>query len=252
MIIRGKDVLLYLNSAATGLVPACHSKTCSLSYERDMLETSGPEGPDKRYLPGYMGGTVSSDGLMVYQDTVNGISVLEWLKGGNLVYFKFATSEQGGLTLSGQMYIQQWDYTGDVNGVATYSFSGPIDGPLVITKADIVKQVYLSNLVGDRLAGCPNPYPVGVLWYDGTFIGIANNAGDVITAFNNYAGNQFYQLTGTDNGCNFTMSIKWNAPDQPNWVPAVPGDGFVIGQNGNDDNVVGQDGINNNVIGPTG
>jgi predicted secreted protein len=252
MTIKGRDVILYMNNTAGDMVPVCHSRACSLSYDREMLETSGPEGPDRRYLPSYRGGTVSSDGLLVYQDQVNGISVLEWLQGGNIVYFKFATSTQGGLILSGQMYIQQWEMTGDMNNVATYSFSAPIDGPLVITKADIIKQVYLSDLGGVRLAGCPNPYPVGLVWYDGTFIGVANNGGDVMTLFNNYPGNQYYRLTGTDGGCNFTMAIKWNAPTQPNWVPAVPGAGFVIGQDGQNDNVIGQDGNNNNVIGPTG
>lgn len=253
-MIKGRDVILYMNNSAGNLVPVCHSRTCSLSYDREMLETSGPEGPDRRYLPSYKGGIVSSDGLLVYQDEVNGISVLEWLQGGNLVYFKFATSAQGGLILSGQMYIQQWEMTGDMNNVATYSFSAPIDGPLVITKADIIKQVYLSDLGGVRLAGCPQPYPVTVLWYDGTVIGLANNAAGVVSQFNNYPGNKYYKISATTSGCDFTMTIKWNAPDQPKWVPAETGNGLVIGRNGKvgDVGVIGLTGVvgDNDVIGP--
>ncbi len=58
--------------------------------------------------------------------------------------------------------------------------------------------------------------PWGVLWYDGTFIGVANNASGVISLFNSYSGNKFYKLTGTTTGCDFTMTIKWNSPDRPN------------------------------------
>jgi len=246
--------MLYMNDDASNLVAVCHSRSCTLEYDREMLETSGPEGPDRRYLPGYRGGRVSADGLVVYQDTVNAVSVLEWLIGGNPVYFKFTSEKQGGVIMSGQMYIEHWEETGEMNSAATYSFDAPVDGPLIIDKQDIIKQVYLADILGVRLAGCPNPYPVGVLWYDGTFIGVANNAGDVIALFNNYPGNQYYRLTGTTSGCDFTMSIKWNAPDRPNWVLAEPGAGFVIGETGRvgDNNVIGQTGNpgDNNVIGP--
>ncbi len=97
----------------------------------------------------------------MFADEVNGITVLEWLRDGKQVSFAITTEEQGELILSGKMYIQQFELTGEMNGAAIYSFNGPIDGPLSIDKLDIVKPVYLSDLGGVRLPGCPNPYPVG-------------------------------------------------------------------------------------------
>lgn len=246
--------MLALNDSTGTPVPICHSRNCSLDYDREMIETSGPTGPDRRYLPGYRGGTISAESLVVLEDEVNGIAVLEWLRDGKQVSFMFTTEEQGGLILSGKMYIQRWNLTGDMNGVALYSFSGPIDGPLSIDKLDIIKPVYLADLGGIRLPGCPDPYPVTVLWYDGTVIGLANNAAGVVSQFNNYPGNKYYKISATTSGCDFTMTIKWNAPDRPKWVPAETGNGLVIGLTGKvgDPGVIGVTGAvgDNDVIGP--
>ncbi|WP_343692760.1 phage tail tube protein [Chitinophaga sp.] len=222
-MILGQDLIISINTDQNNLIPVCHSKTCSLSRDRDMLTITNPTTADESYIPSTKRGTISGDGLMIYQDVINGVSVLEWLESGALVAFKFSTSLSGGLIYSGSMYIDHWEISGEISDMVTYSFTAKINGALKIEKNDFVKTVYLSDLFGVRLAGCPNPYPVAVLWYDGSLIGLANNPDDVVSQFNGYAPNLYYRLSSPDNSCNYTMNIVWNAPEQPNWVPAEAG-----------------------------
>lgn len=222
-MILGSDLLISMSTSQGQLTPVCHSKTCTLSRDREMLVITDPNGPDESYIPSIKRGTISSDGLMVYQDEINGISVLEWLESGAEVYFSFTTNRNGGLTISGTMFIDHWEETGDYTDLVVYSFTARINGAITIQKLPIVKQVYLADLAGVRLAGCPNPYPVVVLWYDGAVIGPAENPDEVVAQFNAYEGNEYYSLSSPDNSCNFTMSIAWNAPTIPDWVPAEQG-----------------------------
>lgn len=217
-MVLGRDLILSMGTGAP--VPVCHSKSCTLSRSRDYLTITDPTGPDEKYLPGTKRGTVAADGLMVYQDSVNGISVLEWLENGSLVGFSFRTSASGGLIISGKMYIDHWEETGDYSSALTYSFTGKINGAIQIVKSTVQKSVYLANANGVRLVQCPNPYPVRVFGYDGVLIGVAYDGPDVISLFNAYSGNVGLRLTGYSGGCDFTLSAAWTAEFIPDWIVA--------------------------------
>ena len=220
MEILGRDLLISMSDDKNNLVPVCHSKSCTLSRDRDMLVITDPFGPDERYIPARKRGTVAAEGLMIYTDTVNGISVLDWLEDGKLVFFSFTTSLNGGLILSGQMYIDHWEETGEYSGVLTYSFTGKIHGKLNREKQNTLKTIYLADTYGTRLPECPNAYPVRVYWYDGTALGIAYDQADVIGLYSSYAGNTELLLTGFTSGCDFTLSAAWSASFIPDWIVA--------------------------------
>jgi hypothetical protein len=187
-----------------------------------LLTITDPSGPDESYIPAAKRGEISSDGLMIYQDQVNGISILEWLENGSKVYFQFTTSENGGLILSGNMFITHWEETGEYSGVVTYSFNAKINGKLGIDRVDTLKSVYMSDRNGNRLPGCPDVYPVRVSWYDGTILGIAYDQADVIGQFNSYVGNTELILTGFTSACDFTLTAKYSADFVPDWIIAEP------------------------------
>jgi len=229
MAILGTDLILSMSDNQNNLIPVCHSKSCTLSRSRDMLVITDPEGQDEKYLPGRKRGTVAADGLMIYQDVVNGISVLEWLENGTLVSFAFHTSARGGLIISGQMYIDHWEETGDYSSALSYSFTAKINGKITIVKSNIISTIYLSDRNGVRLTGCPNPYPVRIYWYDNTVLGIAYDQADVIGLFNIYAADKGLKLTGFSSGCDFTLSASWTAEFIPEWIVAeTVTDGLAI------------------------
>ncbi|QJB39723.1 hypothetical protein HF324_18415 [Chitinophaga oryzae] len=217
-MILGIDLILSMGTGTP--VPVCHSKSCTLSRSRDYLTITDPTGPDEKYLPSIKRGTVAAEGLMVYKESINGISVLEWLENGSLVGFSFRTSASGGLIISGKMYIDHWEETGDYSSALSYSFTGKINGPMQIVKSTVQKTVYLADVTGVRLPQCPNPYPANIFWYDGTLLGIAYDVPDVISLFNSYPVNKDLRLTGFSSGCDFTLSVGWTAETSPDWIVA--------------------------------
>lgn len=254
MYIYGSDFMFYIIKDGQP-VGICHSNDCIIEATTEELQTTGPnDGRWGKFIPGQNTYTISVPGITVYSDDMNSVNLHDYQDNGSVIEWKASDAEEGGLQYSGQMFITRLSRSSLNTDINKFEMDARGTGPLQVIKAPYIKDVYLSNLFGVRLPGCPNPYPCMILWYDGTIIGLANNADDVITLFNQYDGNQYYQLIGTDTGCNFTMSIAWNSPERPDWVPAEQGAGFVLGRTGavGDNDVIGQTGEvgDNNVIGP--
>lgn len=235
-------------------IPICHARECTIEVNTEALEISGPNSYWSDFIGGYCGYTVSCSGLVDYSGEMNLLQLLELQMSRTKFIWMAGDAVPGGVIYGGTILLTRDSVSSPYRDLVAFDASATGCGELTIQKLPIIKEVYLSDLVGVRLPGCPNPYPCMVLWYDGTSIGLANNADEVMTVFNAYEGNQYYQLVGTDTGCNFTMSIAWNSPEQPDWVPAEQGAGFVLGRTGQvgDNDVIGETGQvgDNNVIGP--
>lgn len=249
-IIKGKDFMFYavLNGNNTLL---CHATDFSMSVDTKTIETTGPNnGLWDSFIPGGNSYTLSIPGVVSFMSAFN-IVQLQELQNANTVFDWMAgLDETGGLQYAGSMFITNINMTTQFRDAARFDLAAIGTGPLQINKTPFTKAVYLANTNGIRLPGCPNPYPVRVLWYDGTLIGVANNSDDVIEIFNEYAITQgnYLTLIGSTGGCDFVMQVQWNSPLNPTFIPAVTGSGFVIGGRfGND--VIGESELNHNVIG---
>lgn len=254
MAIAGKDFMIEIEIDGEK-VPICYSTDCIIDIQYDSREVIDPSSRWRNYIGDMAGYTIQVPGAIVYSSVVNWVQLEQWAAARKRLKWYASAYSSGGVIHSGTMLITGLSLSSQQDNIMRFDLSAVGCGELVQQLLPIIKDVYLSDLGGVRLSGCPNPYPCMVLWYDGTIIGLANNADDVMTVFNEYEGNQYYQLTGTDTGCNFTMSIEWDAPEQPDWVPAEQGAGFVMGRTGmiGDNDVIGQTGEvgDNNVIGPT-
>lgn len=253
MAISGKDFMIAIEVDGER-VPICYATDCIINIQYDNREVIDPASHWKNYIGDMAGYTIQVPGAVVYSSIVNWVQLEQWAGTRTRLNWFASAFENGGVTHSGTMLITGLNLSSQQDNIIRFDLSAVGCGELAQALLPIVKDVYLADLGGVRLPGCPNPYPCMVLWYDGTLIGLANNADDVMTIFNEYDGNQYYELTGTDTGCNFTMSIAWDAPEQPDFVPAEQGAGFVLGRTGmvGDNDVIGQTGAigDNNVIGP--
>ncbi|ACU61364.1 phage tail tube protein [Chitinophaga pinensis] len=223
MYVNGSDFKFYI--LRDGIpIAICHSTDCVIETSTEELETTGPNnGRWASYIPGINSYTISAPGLTVYQDDMNVIDLRDFQDAGTIIEWRAGIDPTGGLQYRGYMFITSLSESSPAAEILRYEMSARGTGPLQVVKNPLVRTVYLSDIYGVRLAGCPNPYPVTVLWYDGSVIGLANNPDEVVTQFNEYPFNQYYQLSSPDNSCNFTMTIAWNAPETPEWVPAEQG-----------------------------
>lgn len=247
--IRGTDFNFFV--VRDGIVTLlCRSRDFTLNTTTDELETTGPtNGSWRSFLPGLNSYTLSAQGLVNYTDNFNIVQLQEVENSREVVEWFAGLSPSGGLQYHGYMFITSIQMTSQFRDTVQFDMTARGTGPQDILKNPITKSVYLANKRGVRLAGCPNPYPVGVLWYDDTFIGVAETADEVMTVFNEYSATQgnFLQLTGFTTGCDFTMEVAWNSPLDPNIVVAIPGGAFVLAGGGPND-VIGESEENVNVI----
>lgn len=249
-VIKGSDFMfnIVLNG---GLTVLCKATDFILNTVTRELETTGPNnGIWDSFTPGGNNYTLSVPGVVSYTDALNVVQLQELQNSNTIVPWLAGLSTSGGVQYSGFMFITSIGMTTQFRDAIKFDMSARGTGPLSIVKLPTIKNVYLADTNGVRLTGCPNPYPVGVLWYDGTFLGVASNADDVISIFNEYADTQggYLEVTGSTGGCDFTMEIAWNSALSPNFIPAEPGEGFVIGGRSAGE-VIGESPIDNNVIG---
>lgn len=248
--IRGTDFMFNVSIGSTMQV-LCRATDFILNTATRELETTGPNnGKWDSFIPAGNNYTLSVPAVASYTDPMNIVQLQETQNANMVIPWLSGISQTGGVQYSGSMFITNITMTSQFRDVVRFDLAARGTGNLLITKLPISKSVYLSDTKGVRLAGCPNPYPVGVLWYDGTFIGMASSAEDVKAIFNEYASTQgdYLEVTGYTGGCDFTMQIAWNSPINPTFIPAVPGDGFVIGT-GFPGGVIGESDLNQNVIG---
>lgn len=248
--ISGKDFMFNLMLDGNMEI-LCHATDFTMNTSTEELETTGPgNGRWRSFIPGMIEYTLSVPGIVSYTDTLNLVQLQEMQDNGSIVEWLAGIDADGGLQYEGFMFITSISNTSQFRDVLKFDMTARGTGSRDIIKNPITKAVYLANTKGVRLPGCPNPYPVGILWYDGTLIGVANNADDVLSIFNAYAATQgnFLTLNGFTTGCDFTMSVAWNSPLNPTFIPAVTGGAFALAGT-NIDEVIGESDSNQNIIG---
>lgn len=222
-VIKGKD--FKFNIKRDGVpIAICKATDCTININTEELETTAPNsGAYKYFIPGLHDIDIQASGIVAYSDDMNYVQIQELQLARTTFEWEMSAFAEGGLRYKGMAFIRSSSQTSNYRDLLRFDASMRVTGVLTIEKGNIISRVYLANLLGVRLPGCPNPYPVSVLWYDGTIIGLANNPDDVITQFNAYPPNEWYTLSEPDNSCNFTMSTVWNAPEMRTFVPAQQG-----------------------------
>ena len=249
-VIKGKDFMFsaVINGNREIL---CHATDFTINTNLESIETSGPNnGAWRSFVPGMLSYSVTVPALVSYTDPFNWVQ-LQQLQFERKTFELFSgTDISGGYQMHGFIFITTLQLTSQMRDSVKFDMTAQGTGPVEGLFNPVVRNVYLGNTRGIRLPGCPNPYPIGVLWYDGTFIGLANSPDDVIAVFNEYSATQggYLQLTAYSGGCDFVMEIAWNSPLNPTFIPATTGNGFVIGGRFPGD-VIGESDNNNNVIG---
>lgn len=249
-IVRGSDLGFYVTLDGNKEL-LCHATDFTMTVNTDEVEVTGPaDGSWRNFIPGLLNYTLTAPGMVAFSADMNIVQLqdIQYLR--KTVEWTAALDINGGIQYRGNMFITSINLTSQTRDAARFDMTARGTGPQDIVRIPFTRDVYLANTSNQRLPGCPNPYPVGVLWYDGTFIGVANNPDEVIVVFNEYsaANGNFLTLIGYTSGCDFTMQIAWNSPLNPMVVYAQTGNGFVIGGRFAGE-VIGESDDNNNVIG---
>ncbi len=122
MAILGTDVILYYFNGSSN-VAFSSSTNCSLQTSMELMPVSSSSSAwAAEYKPDLTSWTVDCDGLLAF----DGFDFEDFL---NLQYnrtqitIKFTVNTSPAYTITGLANIQSVSYSGDVNGVATYSVS---------------------------------------------------------------------------------------------------------------------------------
>lgn len=226
MKIAGKDFILSIEIGGQ-LVPVCHATDCTIDKVYENVETSGTTSYWKDYIGTYAGYSIQVPGIIAYNEKVNWIELEEIADQRRKFKWQATGYQNGGVVHSGTILITNIRLTSQMRDVMKFEMSAVGCGPMVTDKLPISAEVYLSDFNKERLAGCPNPYPVSVFWYDqnggpGGFLGVANNVDDVMSLFNDYAENTNYQLTGAQTGCDFNLLASWDTEFIPDVIYTQP------------------------------
>lgn len=252
-IIKGRDFILSINKDGVP-TPVCYSTDFTINRERATKEISGPQSIDRDYLPSYKGYTIGISGVVSYIDGFSFLDLEEAFDKGTRLEWVGTDSENGGIIHKGVVILTSLAWASPVRADFTFEAAAIGCGPKITIKQPISSTVYLSDENKVRLAGCSNPYPVSLYWYDasgnkGVFIGIAINSDDVINTFNNYIGNEYYQLTGATSGCDFNLLSAWDAPFVPTVIFSEPTPELGV-WSGSGDEGVSPDQINDELLSP--
>lgn len=249
-VIQGKNFKFYIKRNGVPIA-ICKATDCTININTEELETTGPSsGAYKYFIPGLHDIDIQVPGIVAYSDSMNYVQIQELQLARTTFEWEASAFDNGGLRYKGNAFIRSSSQTSNYRDLVRFDATLRVTGALVIEKGDIISRVYLADLLGVRLPGCPNPYPVAVLWYDGTVIGLANNPDDVITQFNNYPPNIWYRLSQPDNSCNFTMNTAWNAPEIRTFVPAEQGGSLALWTGRPADEGISTAELGNNLISP--
>lgn len=230
-------------------VDICFSTDCAINQIFEAREISGPQGQWRDYIGGFSGYTISVPGLINWQSAMNYLELEALAHARKKFQWTASDSDNGGVVHSGTILATQLNLTSVNKDAARFDFSAIGCGPKITQKLPIASNVYLANFAGNRLPGCPDPYPVALYWYDQTFIGIANNADEVIDQYNSYIGNLYYMLTGYTTGCDFSLLSSYNAPFIPTFILAEQAPSLAM-WTGNNNEAISNDQDNNNAISP--
>lgn len=233
----------------------CHATDCIIDETLSIRPITGPQSPWEDYIGDSLGYTINVPGLVDYSDPMNYLQIQKAKNARKPIAWAASAFQNGGIVHSGMLLITHLNQTTQMRDVMKFEMDAVGCGELITQKLPIVKTVYLAGFDNIQLPGCPNPYPIVVYWYDHTPIGPALNADDVVSVFNNYIGNVnpngglYYTLSVGDSGCNFIMSISYDALLFPNVVYAEQGAEITL-WDGRGDNAISNDQDNDNVISP--
>ena len=122
MTILGTDVILYYYNGSSN-VAFSSATNCSLQTSMELMPVSSSSSAwAAEYKPDLTSWTVDCDGLLAF----DGFDFEDFL---NLQYnrtqitIKFTVNTSPAYTITGLANIQSVSYSGDINGVATYSVS---------------------------------------------------------------------------------------------------------------------------------
>lgn len=255
MTRKGKDFMISIEVDGQ-MQPICYATDCTITETYDTVEITGPQSKWRDYLSDYAGYSLDVPGLQVYEANANILQMQVLGRGGTKFAWQATAFGIGGVVESGYCIITSLSKTSQFRDAMRFSMQAIGCGEPVTTFVPIPAVVYLSDFNKVQLAGCPDPYPVTVFWYDLTMIGPADNADDVIAIFNEYSATHggYYTLTSSvDGGCNFNMLIQYNGPQPyPTTIFAQPGATFAISTDQGADNVLSTDQDLDNILTPIG
>lgn len=235
-IIKGRDFILSIIKDGTP-TPVCYSTDFTINRVRDLKEISGLQGLDRDYIPSYKGYTIGISGVVSYIDGYTYLDLEAAFEAGTRLEWMGTDAENGGVIHKGVVLLNNLSWATPVRADFTFEAAAIGCGPKETIRQPISSSVYLADETKVRLVGCPNPYPVAVFWYGpdgnspGVLLGVALNSDNVISLYNDYVGNEFYQLTGNTTGCDFNLLSAWNAPFVPTVIFAEPTPGLGLSPN---------------------
>jgi hypothetical protein len=247
-VIKGSDFMISIIVDGTPK-DICFSTDCAINQSFETREISGQQGQWRDYIGGFSGYDISVPGLINWQSEMNYLE-LEALAHARTKFQWSATDfVNGGVVHSGTILTTQLNLTSVNKDVVRFDFAAIGCGPKITQILPITSTVFLADFSGNRLVGCPDPYPVALYWYDFTFIGIANNADEVIEQYNSYIGNLYYMVTGYTTGCDFNLISSYNAPFIPLYIYAEQTPALAM-WTGTGDEAISNDQENDNAISP--
>lgn len=247
--IKGKDFKLYVEVNSV-LELICFATDCIINYDFEAREISNPVSKWKDYLGGEIGYILSCPGLIAYESSANYLELENLGVNRRKFVWQARNNDEGGVVHSGVILMTSLQLTSANRDIMRFDMQAVGCGAKDTQLLPIASTVYLADEQGVRLPGCPNPYPVSVFWYDMTFIGIALNADDVVSLYNEYPGNLYYTLSIGTGGCDFNLLSEWNAPFIPTFVIASPTPDFALSSDQLNNIVVSPDQDNDQALSP--
>lgn len=237
-IIKGRDFNIYIekNGVPTRV---CNATDFVYQSVRDTVEISGPQGQDRDYVAAKKGYTINITGVVTYIDGYSYLDIETAFNAGAKVKWTGRDILNGGIVHTGTILFTNMAWASPVRGDFTFDYSAIGCGPKETLRLPIPSEVYLADANFERLFGCPNPYPVSVFWYNedgnapGDLLGIAYNADDVVTLYNNSVLNEYYIISVAATACDFNLLSNWDAPFIPTviFAQAAPALGAWTGRN---------------------
>jgi len=243
MAILGSDFVIYIDRG-NGMEVICYATDCQINRQFDTLEISGPQSRERDFISSYKSYDITVPYLVMWDSVINYLDLSQLADAGTRFPWKATSFDNGGIIFSGTVLITSLDLTSQMRDVMKCDVNMRGCGTFTTQILPINKVVYLSKFDNTILPGCPNPYPIAVFWYDGTLIGPADNADDVINIFNQYSlqnGGYYILTSSVDGGCNFNMQISYNAPMSPDVIYALQGAAFAISPNQDNNEVLSPD-----------
>lgn len=254
--IRGVDFIGYMEVSGNEPVIICYAKDFQINRTYELKEISGPQSRYRQFIYDMISYTLQIPALVSWTDKFNYLDFANAGEKGLTLKWKASSYKNGGVVLSGEVLINELDLTSQMRDMINLDASFTGTGELITDILPIKTTVYLSDFDKIELPGCPDPYPLVVFWYDKTMIGIATNADDVISIFNEYSMNNggLYILTSSvDGGCNFNMDISFEADEPyPTTIFAKQGGAFAISNDQTNNFVISPDQNNDEGLTPLG